>query len=338
LDDDHPSFVYQCSCTNGYPENTGNLQYSILKRGGIATVSASRVSWFNTGTGYGFFDGSTTNSGIGYEYVHRVADGLKASEALYGAKSSMTPESNTRLMNWYDFNLYGDPAISITASGTGRSVYLPIVITPVIPWTTIVSETFEGSFPGVWVVSDNDGSTNGTYYWAKRNCRPYAGSYSGWSVGGGANGAALGCGSNYPNNADSWMVYGPFSLADATAAELNFKLWLNSQSTYDGVSRYASINGTNFYGYLTTGNSGGWVDRTLDLDSVPTLGNLLGRSSVWIALRFRSDSSTYYSEGGYVDNIVLRKCTAPACTASTATVDSSPGQIVEVPAAVTLIK
>lgn len=113
LDDDHPSFTYQCSCTNGYPENKSNLQYAILKNGGIATVGATRVSWFNTGVGYGEFDGNTTNSGIGYEYVERVVDGQTAAEALYLAKSSMIPTANTRLMNYYDFNLYGDPALGI---------------------------------------------------------------------------------------------------------------------------------------------------------------------------------------------------------------------------------
>jgi hypothetical protein len=44
LDDNHPAFTYQCSCTNGYPENSNNLQYAILKRGGIATVGATRTS------------------------------------------------------------------------------------------------------------------------------------------------------------------------------------------------------------------------------------------------------------------------------------------------------
>jgi hypothetical protein len=72
-------------------------------------VSASRVSWFNTGVTYGLFDNSSTNSGIGYEYVERLAQNLSAGQALYLAKASMAPESNTRLMNWYDFNLYGDP-------------------------------------------------------------------------------------------------------------------------------------------------------------------------------------------------------------------------------------
>ena len=159
LDDAHPSFTYQNSCTNGYPENTNNLQYAILKRGGIATVSASRVSWFNTGVGYGDFDGSTTNSGIGYEYVERLVGGSTASEALYDAKSSMTPTSNTRLMNYYDFNLYGDPAIAITAHGTGANfrVFLPLVLKNYAQIACPIDSQFNGSAAG-WY------SHSGTWY------------------------------------------------------------------------------------------------------------------------------------------------------------------------------
>ena len=114
LDDAHPAFTYQCSCTNAYPENTDNLAYSILKKGGIGSVSATRVSWFNTGVVYGYFDGSTTNSGIGYEYVKRLAaNKYDAGKALALTKQAMTPESGTRLMNYYDFNLYGDPSVSL---------------------------------------------------------------------------------------------------------------------------------------------------------------------------------------------------------------------------------
>jgi len=40
----------------------------------------------------------------------------------------------------------------------------------------------------------------------------------------------LACGGNYPDNADSRMSYGPFSLEDATAAELSFRLWLDVSS------------------------------------------------------------------------------------------------------------
>jgi len=113
LDDAHPSFVYQNSCTNGYPEHTGNLQYTLLTHGAVATVGATRVSWYNSGVGYGDFDGSTTNSGIGYEYASRIVQGLPGGDALFEAKWSMTPSSSTRLMNYYDFNLYGDPGMSV---------------------------------------------------------------------------------------------------------------------------------------------------------------------------------------------------------------------------------
>ena len=118
LDDNHPSFTYQCSCTNAYPENSNNLAYSILKQGGIGTVSASRVSWFNRFVGYGAFDGSSTNSGIGYEYVKRLTQPLACGRALYEGKLAVVGDvgSGTRLMNQYDFNLYGDPTVGIDSS------------------------------------------------------------------------------------------------------------------------------------------------------------------------------------------------------------------------------
>lgn len=185
-------------------------------------------------------------------------------------------------------------------------------------WITLTAQDFEGAFPSDWQVFDDDGTQNGEYMWAKRNCQAYAGSYSGWAIGGGANGNALACGANYASSTKSWMVYGPFSLADATASDLKFKLWLNSESNYDKLFWGASIDGFNFNGYVSSGNSSGWVDRSLDLADVPTLGNLLGRSSVWVALSFTSDISVNKAEGAYVDDIVLRKYAAAAAHSSTA--------------------
>ena len=126
------------------------------------------------------------------------------------------------------------------------------------------------------------------------------------------------------------MVYGPFSLAGATAAQLNFRLWLNSELDYDGVCGIASVNGTNFYGTCISGNTGGWSNQTLDLSNVDTLGNLLGQPNVWVALVFTSDFSVTFSEGGYVDNIVLRKCTGGTCTGlNVSAPELDPGQVVE---------
>lgn len=187
----------------------------------------------------------------------------------------------------------------------GWSGTQPVTVQSTSGWTTIKAETFEGPFPNDWDVDDTNASS-GEYYWGKRTCRPYAGSYSGWAVGGG-DGASLACGTNYPTYVVGWMVYGPFSLADATAADLTFQLWLNTELNYDKVLRAASIDGNDFYGYSTSGNTGGWTAKTLDLAAVPTLGNLTGRSNVWIALVFISDSTITYAEGAHVDNIVLRK-------------------------------
>jgi immune inhibitor A len=189
---------------------------------------------------------------------------------------------------------------------------------PTVPggWQTIVSEDFEGAFPGSWNVFDNHAG-QGEYYWAKRGCRPYAGGSSGWAVGGGANGSALTCGANYPDSAESWMTYGPFSLAGTTDAEMLMQLWANSEEDYDYLCWLASTNGTNFYGNCGSGSSGGWLAGELDLTNVPTLGDLRGQPSVWVAIVFSSDSSYNYAEGAYVDNILVRKCTdAGGCARS----------------------
>jgi HYDIN/CFA65/VesB-like, Ig-like domain len=211
--------------------------------------------------------------------------------------------------NPYNFAIQGTGVENIT-----QLIYLPLVLklSGSSGWETLVNTTFEGDFPGSWDV-DDDYSGYGEYYWAARPCRPFAGSNSGWAVGGGANGNTLSCGSNYPYYADSWMVYGPFSLVGATAARLDFKLWLSSEYNYDGIFFGASINGTNFYGSGNTGNSAGWIDRTLDLSSVYSLGDLRGQPQVWVAIVFSSDSIINYAEGAYVDNIVLRRCKETTC-------------------------
>ena len=174
------------------------------------------------------------------------------------------------------------------------------------PSSTIVTETFEGLFPqdnawqlGWWI--------NG-YTWDDDDYRPHNGAWSGWC----ADGSYLGypdldpAYDNYPNYTNAWMVYGPFDLSDATSAELLFYYWNESEAGYDYFQWLASSNGNNFYGYQVSGYSGGWVYQNFDLTSVPTIGNLCGDSSVWIAFRFVSDRYITY-RGAFIDDIVLRK-------------------------------
>lgn len=189
--------------------------------------------------------------------------------------------------------------------------YLPLIVrsSSTSNWVTILSDDFEGTFPGAWTLTYNS-SKNAGYLWGKRACRSYAGSYSAWGVGGGTLGANLGCGSSYPNYIQTWMKYGPFSLVNTSAAELRARIWTHTESPdypYDVLFIGASTNGTNFYGTLYYGDWN-WEERVLDFANVYTLGNLLGQSNVWIAIVFDTDSSVVYTEGGYVDNVLLRKC------------------------------
>ncbi|MCX7680587.1 MAG: FHA domain-containing protein [Anaerolineae bacterium] len=177
--------------------------------------------------------------------------------------------------------------------------------TPQDAWITIMSEDFEGDFPGQWKFEGDE-----EYQWGKSTCRPYTGNYSGWVIGGGTRGTSLDCGDNYQNNVKTKMVYGPFSLEGATAAELRFKLWVRTESGGDWICWSASDDGESYSGTCRSGTNE-WYEEVLLLSDVPYEGSLLGLSEVWIALEFASDESNTEPDGAYVDDIVLRKCTYP---------------------------
>jgi len=181
-------------------------------------------------------------------------------------------------------------------------------------WVTILSENFEGSFPGsTWEVYDND-PDSGRYFWGKRDCKNHGGSYSAWNVG--AGDSTVSCDSNYRNDMFSWMIFGPFSLADAVAAELTFDWWSDTEYGYDIFFWGASTNGEDFYGTAATGNYSSWTTgQQFDLSAVPDLGNLLGRNQVWIAFVFGSDY-TITDKGSFVDDVLLRKQTGGRANAS----------------------
>ncbi|RPI34878.1 MAG: M4 family peptidase [Chloroflexota bacterium] len=215
----------------------------------------------------------------------------------------------------------------------------PIPTTPVAnTWTTLLTEDFEGSFPGSrWTLQDISTTDGGEYLWAKSPCKPYAGTYSGWGFGGGTTGGTLACSSNYPDDAFTRMIAGPFDLSDAQAADLSYMLWLDVESCSSGcdmVCRLASPDGIDWNnGYCTTGKSIGWENKILNIGNVNGDGatSYLGDSSVWIALEFYSDISINYPEGGFVDNIVLRKCTTTSCTGSYGPVDNTASGTTDIP-------
>lgn len=106
LDDSKPSIVYMASCSNGQPEYAGSLGYSVLARGGVTTLSASRVSWYYLGEPD--FTGSDSIGGLGYQYARFVTKMEPCGRALTDARLA-----NPRGIwsNHLVFNLYGDPSI-----------------------------------------------------------------------------------------------------------------------------------------------------------------------------------------------------------------------------------
>ncbi len=178
----------------------------------------------------------------------------------------------------------------------------PGVQAPLAGWTNLMTENFEGVFPSTgWTVFDNDGATSGEYYWDDDDYKPHWGSRSAWCARGGLNGFDPEY-DYYPNDAWSWMVYGPFNLSGYSDAELLFYYWNQSESNWDKFSWAASTNGTDYYGYSVSGGSSGWQYVNFDLTSV---SGVTGASQVWIAFIFESDGSVR-SYGAYVDDVTLR--------------------------------
>ncbi|MGA9574921.1 MAG: reprolysin-like metallopeptidase, partial [Lysobacterales bacterium] len=202
----------------------------------------------------------------------------------------------------------GIPAASIAGSDTVKSTSGSAMSAPVPPAGTvpILYEGFEGAFPGAWVVFDNDGATNGEVYWSDTDFRSYVDSWSAGSALGGADASPPG--SDYSNNMQSWMAWGPFSLGDAIGGSLTFNYWLDSEQDFDYFQWLVSIDGTNFSGYQTSGNSAGWQSGSIDFTNAASLGDISGETGVYIAFVFTSDESIA-AEGAYVDEVNVTKIT-----------------------------
>lgn len=165
--------------------------------------------------------------------------------------------------------------------------------------TTILTEGFEGPFPGSW-------SLYGSPTWCEETYKQYTGSYSAWCAGSSLNPNTQ----NYANNMNAWMVYGPFNLSDVDTACLRFYVWLKTQNNSDFFGWYVSTNGTDFYGYRISGDwagqvgGQGWMCVTLYFNDL--LGDLSDKNQVWIAFIFQSNS-TINDKGAFVDAVTIEK-------------------------------
>jgi hypothetical protein len=199
-------------------------------------------------------------------------------------------------------------------------VYLPLVARGASApapgtWITVLEEGFEAAPGPKWQFRDNNGPIGGAYQWGRSGCQRYTGSYSAWAIGGGADGATLACGSAYPDNVQTTMIYGPFSLADAKMAQMRFELRYDQISPNDDFCWYAS-DGTVRGGLCLNAQPSGWTTLDLDLGDLDPFDpgvSVLGKPQVWVAFRFTSDATGHTSPGPFVDDVSIRKCLDTAC-------------------------
>jgi len=178
-------------------------------------------------------------------------------------------------------------------------------------------ETFEAIFPNDWELVDANGPTGGDQIWTDVPCFAHTGSWAAWPAGPDGLHGVNPCpptSALYPNNVNSWLIYGPFSLTNAQSA--NFRFYFNMVSEFcdlvfcDYLFWGASIDGENFFGTIIDGD---WSDgpdnndyyfEDFDLTNVFTLGNLTGEPKVWIGIQFVSNG-TNQSVGPFIDNISI---------------------------------
>lgn len=188
-----------------------------------------------------------------------------------------------------DFN--GDIAIEPSLSDGAPSV--------------IKYEGFEGVFPNTWILT-------GSPTWCKTDYKPAVGAWSGWPACAGTG--AVPAGGLYPNNVNSWMVYGPFSLVGVTNASITFKHWTDTEVFGDYF--IFSISPDNFFNYWCewgySGDFTPWKKVTIDLKNA--LGvDLRGEPNVWIKFGFTSDSAVQ-DYGTFLDEIKIIATYAPRIT------------------------
>ncbi len=125
LNDSLPAFTFQCTCYNAYPETALNLSYEMLKNGAIASIGATRVSWYARNLQN--FNGVATNRGMAFEFFKRLArEEMSCGYALEDLRQQLHFWLNEDWMNLVTFNLYGDPSLSVRTCKSTRVATLEL--------------------------------------------------------------------------------------------------------------------------------------------------------------------------------------------------------------------
>jgi len=167
--------------------------------------------------------------------------------------------------------------------------------------TTLLSEGFEGVFPGAWSIGDSNAGS-GLVYWRDVNSAfgtvaPHTGNWKGYCAGY-SNGVAVSV-AQYTNNMDAYMMRS-VNFAGYSGANLSF--WYNIpsiESCCDSLLVYMD-SALLFQGFLP---SSGWQLVTVPLNAY------VGGSHT-LRFHFHSDVSIV-AEGAYLDDIRVTGSTQP---------------------------
>jgi hypothetical protein len=280
--------------------------------------------WF---TGYTDNRGVHTNSGVGNKLAYLLTDGATfngqpVSGMGINAVAALFYEAQTNLLapgsDYFDlYYVLRQAAINLSWTAAQRAnlerACRAVEIAYPGTLTTVTYQNFEGSFPpSGWSVFDNSGVGA---VWGKDTSWFANGAASAWCAAGGWNAQPLG--GYYIDNMNTWLVYGPFSLAGVDRAWLELWVWSHVEKDYDYVYMGVSTNGTNFVGdfikasTLHTSYPANWSRELLDFNWV---GGIIGQANVWIAFLFYSDSSISSYYGTNIDDVLVVKasCASPS--------------------------
>jgi hypothetical protein len=174
---------------------------------------------------------------------------------------------------------------------------------------TIFSDDFEGDF-SKWQLGRT--SSGGPAAWGKVTCKQKSGTGAAWCAAGGSA-PQTPC-TQYAANMGTFMIAGPFSLADASEGSWDFDVWYDSDEAGnpndppDYVFWGWSVDGSHYNGEGASGKSQDWEHVALKLSDMKTgdVKPILGQDKVWFAFVFLSDATTQ-KEGAYIDNVVIKK-------------------------------
>ncbi|MBU0508061.1 T9SS type A sorting domain-containing protein [bacterium] len=122
---------------------------------------------------------------------------------------------------------------------------------------------------------------------------------------------------NYVPNLDTYVTWGPFSLAQAQAAMVSFYLYCRSEAAQDSIywgaattytlSSLATMNISGSYSGIMQAD---WQQKIMNLDSLrnAATGNpvsMLGQSTVYLFWRFKANSNATVNKGAFIDNITV---------------------------------